>query len=825
MRSLFYILAKLVVKHPIGVISVVIAITIIFAGFATQSITVQEVITDNDEISQALNTITEVFEESTSVLQVVVESDNDIRSSEALTTLIAIESAIRESEANQTLISGEQQPAILSFLSGVPEAAQAAGLDLKTLDEKTIIELQQQSLQQLPPQFAGLMQGLLGTGNPPTAGLMLVFQKTVGLDQNQVIQQQRELADIISAVNVPTSLKVTPFGFGLLLTESDPGPEIGRLFGIAMMIILMVLAIVYWIKPQPGQARIIFRRTAVDVALTLAIILLAVVWMQGAGVLLGPDYLNLIGYFSPQTQIVPILIVGLGVDFGIHIFSRYRFELSSSGKPEEAFRTTLNTTGLTLMLATGATAIGFLTNLFSPVSFLATLGVLAAVGIVAAFVLTVSFLPAVRFILDRRAAKIGTLPVVAFANQPHGGLSGIIERTAWLAERIPVLTVIGAIILVIIGGYGFTQLKSEFNLTDFVPKNEPMLSTLDTLTQQFDGGFEERTQVLITGALATPEAHNALIGAIIAAGNVQGVQQVGEFADANSVASVIGQAFASDLAVDLVNFGVDQNLMVSPNTNVAGLYNFLIAEAPGASQILAPGEGDTFLTRVDIRTSVGQNGATALEKDLNSTFAPLEALGMKVVTASRSIAQARQSEAIENSQIVSLFIALGGAMLLLVVYFAVYARRPFVGVITVLPVIVVLALTFGTMMITGIPINPVTATLAALSIGIAVPFTIHFTSRFLEERKNNLQCQTALRHTLSQTGGALAGSALTTAVGFGILITSTLIPFQQLGLVIVYAITYSLMASILILPSLLVLWDSGDRRRHGQPTNVTCQRS
>ena len=126
----------------------------------------------------------------------------------------------------------------------------------------------------------------------------------------------------------------------------------------------------------------------------------------------------------------------------------------------------------------------------------------------------------------------------------------------------------------------------------------------------------------------------------------------------------------------------------------------------------------------------------------------------------------------------------------------------------------VLALTFGTMALTGIPLNPVTATLAALSIGIGVPFTIHVTSRFLEERLHAPDGATALRRTVSQTGGALAGSALTTAIGFGILTTSTLVPFEQLGYVIVYAIVYSLVAAVLVLPSLLALWDRADRRRH-----------
>jgi hypothetical protein len=97
-------------------------------------------------------------------------------------------------------------------------------------------------------------------------------------------------------------------------------------------------------------------------------------------------------------------------------------------------------------------------------------------------------------------------------------------------------------------------------------------------------------------------------------------------------------------------------------------------------------------------------------------------------------------------------------MLLLVGTFIATHRRPLIGVVTVLPVGLVLALTFGTMALTGIPLNPVTATLAALSIGIGVPFTIHVTSRFLEERSLPYDGTTAIRRTVAQTGGALAGS-------------------------------------------------------------------
>jgi uncharacterized protein len=218
-----------------------------------------------------------------------------------------------------------------------------------------------------------------------------------------------------------------------------------------------------------------------------------------------------------------------------------------------------------------------------------------------------------------------------------------------------------------------------------------------------------------------------------------------------------------------------------------------------------------------LRTSAGQAGAA----ELATTSAGLRAAGRGRHRGGADLAADRAGahrQDIEDSQITSLLIALGAAMLLLVVHFGIANRRPLVGVITVLPVGLVLALTFGTMALTGIPLNPVTATLAALSIGIGVPFTIHVTSRFLEERRVLYDGATALRRTVSQTGGALAGSALTTAIGFGVLVTSTLVPFEQLGYVIVYAIAYSVVASILVLPSMLALWDAYDRARHGNPS-------
>jgi predicted RND superfamily exporter protein len=121
--------------------------------------------------------------------------------------------------------------------------------------------------------------------------------------------------------------------------------------------------------------------------------------------------------------------------------------------------------------------------------------------------------------------------------------------------------------------------------------------------------------------------------------------------------------------------------------------------------------------------------------------------------------------------------------------------------------------TYGLMFATGIPFGPVTATLSALAIGIGVPFTIHIARRFQEDRRAYADMDEAMRSTMRHTGGALAGSAFTTMAGFGVLMTSSLIPFRQMGQVTVYAIGLSLVAAVLVLPSMLALWDGYHRRR------------
>ena len=173
-----------------------------------------------------------------------------------------------------------------------------------------------------------------------------------------------------------------------------------------------------------------------------------------------------------------------------------------------------------------------------------------------------------------------------------------------------------------------------------------------------------------------------------------------------------------------------------------------------------------------VSTQAGEFGALQLRDDLIDDVAPLRDAGVTTVATNQNIVSQGVAKALQDSQLSSLALTILVAGLILVINFWVESRRPFLGVITILPVVLIVLLVFGIMSLRGIPFNPVTAMIANLAIGIGVPYTIHITHRYQEDRLRHDTPEEAIRSTTTHTGGALAGSAFTTAAGFGILVTS-----------------------------------------------------
>ncbi|MCP3975633.1 MAG: MMPL family transporter [bacterium] len=841
MKSLVNLLASLVRRSPVGVLVGALVVTFVLGIFLPQ----QEMASGNEGFSPdspeflAGEIVGDRFDTSAvTAVQVVFTNDGgDVLTADGLRSYLAVREAVLASEVGPVLVEGPQG-AIQGFFDPAVAALQQQGLDPTSLSDADVKQLYQAGLSNLPPNVQSQATLTLSSANTDlavpssTAGLMIVLIDSGKIPNDpDLIKLQAAEVDMQEKVDAALTpgVEVAPFSFALLFANADEfAAEIGRLFGMAFLIIVLILGFVFWINPKGrmtgGKA---VRRAAADVGLAMLVIILSILWMNGIGVLLGPKYLGIIGNFSEILQIIPILLIGLGVDYAIHLTSRYREELAQNEDVVGAAGRATKTVGIALVLATVTTAVGFLTNVFNPITAIADFGILATVGIGSAFVLMLTVVPSVRVLLDRRAERNGTLATEAMGSSAERVLPKLMGKTSILAEKIPAVMLTVALVLGGLGVYGLTQLSTEFSFTDFLPEDSPLLQTFDVLVDEFGGGLGETTNVLVEGDVASVEVHNGLVQAWSNMSDTDMVLSFGPRAAAESPISTLAQmvtppdkggneaVFNAEFAQLAFVSGLTPDLTVAPGTNVVALYDAALEANPDMGRVVARADNGAYeYVNVAVSTQAGEAGAEEIAEGLAQDFAPVSSIdGIAATPTNENIISLGVINALQDSQVSSIAISLIAAMLLLVANFWFAVRRPFLGVITIFPVVLVVLWVFGLMALTGISFNPVTAMIAAIAIGIGVPYTIHITHRFEEDRERYASENDAMRSTMTHTGGALAGSAFTTVAGFGILVTSSLKPFQQLGLVTAYAIGGALVAAVLVLPSLLILWDRWHRRR------------
>jgi len=880
LKRFIHILSEVVRRAPLAILIGAVVLTLVLGAFTTQ----QQTATGNEGFSPdseeflASQTIGDFFPESTVPVQVVFAAESgDLLTATGLGVYLRAADAVYASRASELI--GSEDP-ILGFFDPIIEGLEERGIDPANATDAEIKDAYRALTgddEELATAFLSVRTDT-DAATAPT-GMMIVLLQTPEDDPDYLLLQEIEIdmADGVRAT-AAAGISVEPFSFSLLFEDEDAfKSEIGRLFAAAGYIILIILASVFLLVPRGRKSLVIIaagfaitaaatalmvleltpvwspaavigvvfagwavhhrklRRSIADTIITLVAIMMSIIWMNGIGVLLGPGYLGFIGKFSEMLQIIPILLIGLGVDYAIHLTARYREELAAGRDVVDASTTASRTVGVALVLATATTAVGFMTNLLNPVTAIADFGVLATVGIGSAFLLMLTFVPALRILLDRRAEARGEHPIDVDHQPEARMLLRLMGSLSVLARKFAAATLAVALVLGGLGAWGLSNLDTTFSFTDFVPDGSPLLDTFDLIDEDFDGGFES-TNVLIEGDVATPEVHNALLFAYLAMLDTPDVRVRGGFPWADSPITVLyamsappeaggnPDVYSPGFLAEVAGFGwvpdfsdpAQPGLSVPADADVTAIYDTAAEYEPDLmNQVAARDAGGEYrYLNVDIRTKAGEPGARDLADSLRDDFAGVAAIeGVTAVPTNENIIAAGIVDALQSSQVSSLVLTLLAAMALLILNFFITARRAFLGVITILPVVLVVLWVFGAMALTGISFNPVTAMIAAIAIGIGVPYTIHITYRFQEDR---VRCDTpeeAIAHTLTHTGGALAGSALTTVAGFGILVTSTLKPFQQFGLVVGYAIGFALAASVLVLPSMLVLWDRWHRRR------------
>ena len=162
-----------------------------------------------------------------------------------------------------------------------------------------------------------------------------------------------------------------------------------------------------------------------------------------------------------------------------------------------------------------------------------------------------------------------------------------------------------------------------------------------------------------------------------------------------------------------------------------------------------------------------------------------------------------------NNMLQSLFSS--QILTLSVVFFAIYImlavlfKSVYVASIAIVPNILAALSVLGTMGLLGIPLDMMTITVAAITVGIGVDHTIHYIHRYKSEINIDKNYVAAMHRSHASIGQAMYYTAIIIIFGFGIMVLSRFIPTIYFGLLTGFAMFASLMGSLLLLPKLLLL--------------------
>jgi len=163
-----------------------------------------------------------------------------------------------------------------------------------------------------------------------------------------------------------------------------------------------------------------------------------------------------------------------------------------------------------------------------------------------------------------------------------------------------------------------------------------------------------------------------------------------------------------------------------------------------------------------------------------------------------------------NNMLQSLFssqiLTLGVVVLALMSMFLILFRSLQIALIAISPNLLSVGLVLGVMGWSNIPLDMMTITIAAISIGIAVDNTIHYIHRFRHEFKVDRNYIQTVHRCHGSIGHAMYYTSITIIIGFSILSLSNFIPSIYFGLLTGLAMLIALIAALTLLPQLIVVF-------------------
>ncbi|MBT8508397.1 hydrogenase expression protein HypA [Methanomicrobiaceae archaeon CYW5] len=733
MKSIFAALADTINNHPKTVAATIVVI-MVFGLYGATMVTMATGTETYIDITTPEGSLIYQYENTygSDMIFLMVEGEN-LYDPEVLAYLDTVTADI----------SNEQHITSVYSVADVVKAANGGTIPGSAAEIQAIVEEQPNML----------------TANGQTGMMTLVgADLEAGLSEEVQSAVLQNIKVIIDAIPQPPGVTVTVTGSPAFAEEmqEEMGTSTGMLIGLALLLMVVAMGLLF------GNVRYRF--------LPVAIVVMGVILSFGV-----------MGWSkTPLSMVVmaafPVMI-GIGIDYAIQFQTRFDEEVRK-GSIRDAVTTTITQSGPAVMVALGATCLGFFALSIAPFPMVVDFGVICIIGVACCYLSALVVIPTFGTLVQYRPLESREVRSKGKKSGPGmmerydmalGSVAGKIAN-----NPVPILLLLGCVAVLGI------PLDSEVIIStdeeSMVPQDMPAMVSMSKLGDVV-GSTSSLPLIVRSNDVLAPDV-------------LQWMDEFGNYATdhndeitgATSIATLLTAANGGTLPTDKV--AIEEALALIPEDTREG---YLTGGTEAVIQF----------SMIDISMSEADGVVSKLESDLDWREPPAGVTAVfsgQIVMFTGMISDITESKAGMN---ILGFILITGFLIL--VYRRVAAITPMI------PIIMIIGWNTVIMYVLGLQYNLLTATLGAMSIGIASEYTILIMERYDEERERGCGCTEAIQTAIQKIGTAITISGLTTVFGFSALTLSDFPIMSNFGLVTVLTVGFSLIGAILVMPAVLSL--------------------
>ncbi len=503
------------------------------------------------------------------------------------------------------------------------------------------------------------------------------------------------------------------------------------------------------------------------------------------------------------------LIITMAI--AIHLIVRFR-ELQLN-KPESKNRSlileTVRQMSQPCLYASLTTIAGFSSLIFCDIRPVITFGWMMSAGIIVSLILTFILFPAVLMMMKK--------PVPQKSTNSHFSIVPLLARFTEKHGKFILITSVAAFILSVIG---ISMLKVENSFIDYFKKTTEIYQGMKVIDQKLGGttpldvivDLPESREENQEGALEINEEEDDIFSEFeefdeeeekekywLTSHKVEKIFQIHDYLDSlPESGKVMSLATLFRLGI-ILNGGEPLD-----NYELALLYN----EIPESYKDIllkpyASPENNQLRFNLRVRDSEKSLKRNEFLKKIQHDLVDKMDLGEENVHLTGMLL-------LYNNMLQSLFksqiLTIGIVLIVLMLMFFVLFRSFKIALIAIFPNLLSVSIVLGMMGWLGIPLDMMTITIAAISVGIAVDDTIHYIHRFKEEFKVDGSYVNSVYRCHGSIGHAMYYTSITIIIGFSILVLSNFIPTIYFGLLTGLAMLIALIAALTLLPQLIIFF-------------------